>query len=286
MTEPLHVRTRPGTDAAAPVLVLLHGFPLDHRMWDDVLAVLPDSFTVAVPDLPGLGRSPLGTAGDASLEAAADAVAASLSEVLDKAPGEAPSEVPDETHAGTGRRGAVVVGLSMGGYVALALAERHPTLVAGLGLVDTKSTADDDAPRANRLRVAAEVEASGTVEAVGAMATSVLGESNQRDRPDLVARLAGWIGEQSPAGVAWSQRAMAARPDRTAVLAAFDGPVAVLVGEQDSMTPVAAAEHLAAAASGSVLTVVPGVGHLSAIEDPRAVAAAIGALVDRVVAQG
>ena len=72
---------------------------------------------------------------------------------------------------------------------------------------------------------------------------------------------------------------MAARPDRTEVLRAFAGPVVVVVGEQDTVTPAASAEHMAAAAPGAHLVVVPRSGHLTAIEDPAAVAAALAGLL-------
>ncbi|WP_265521923.1 alpha/beta fold hydrolase [Oerskovia flava] len=241
-------------------LLLLHGFPLDHRMWSDVVAHLPSGTTVLAVDLPGAGASPLGGE-PASLEASADAVATTV------------------RAAGVHR--AVVAGLSMGGYVALALAERHPELVTGLGLVDTKSTADTDEARANRLRIAARVDSDQTVDAVLGMPGVLLGETSKHERGGLTARLEEWIRVQRPGGVAWSQRAMAARPDRTAVLTGFTGPVAVVVGEEDALTPPAEAEHMAAAA-GTVVVQVPGSGHMSAIEAPADVAAALADLHDRV----
>ncbi|MBO3100348.1 alpha/beta fold hydrolase [Cellulomonas fengjieae] len=238
-------------------VVLLHGFPLDHRMWDAVADELTADRAVHAVDLPG-------TPGNATdlpepaLEASADAVA----EVL--------------RAAGIDR--AVVAGLSMGGYVALALLERHPDLVAGLALVDTKSTADPPEARANRLRIAAQVEESGSVDAVRPMASSLVGESTRSSRPAVAVQVGEWIDQQEPAGVAWSQRAMAARPDRSDVLRAFAGPVVVVVGDEDTVTPVEAAEHLVATAPQAQLVVVPRAGHLSSVEQPADVAAALANL--------
>jgi pimeloyl-ACP methyl ester carboxylesterase len=247
---------RPGTGVP---LVLLHAFPLDSRMWADVAALLPPGVPVLAPDLPGLGAAQGVPLPEPSLEASADAVAAALAQA--------------------GHHRAVVAGLSMGGYVALALVERHPGLVAGLGLLDTKSTADTDEARANRLRVAGVVEDAGTVDEVLPMASALLGTAS-RERPELVARIEAWIGAQPPAGVAWSQRAMAARPDRTAVLEDFDGPGLVLVGDQDVPTPVAEAQRMAAALRVEPV-VVPAAGHLTASEAPARVAAALGDLAAR-----
>ena len=263
MTGPrLALTTYRTAGTGAPVLVLLHGFPVDHRMWEEVALALPDDLTVLAPDLPGLGASSLDGLPEPSLEAAADALAATLHDA--------------------GVTSAVVAGLSMGGYVALALAERHPELVAGLALLDTKSTADPDDARANRLRLADEVTATGTVDPVRAMSVSLLGETSRTVRPDLIARIEGWITEQPPAGVAWSQRAMAARGDRTAVLESFAGPATVVVGSEDQLTPVAAAEHMVAALAEPVFVLVPGVGHMSALEGPTEVARALADLVHRV----
>jgi pimeloyl-ACP methyl ester carboxylesterase len=248
---------RPG--AGVP-LVLLHAFPLDSRMWSAVVDLLPPGLPVLAADLPGLGASGTADLPEPSLDATADALADAL--------------------AGAGHARVAVAGLSMGGYVALALVERHPDLVVGLGLLDTKATADPEEARANRLRVADAVTAAGTVDEVLPLATALLGDP-ARARSEVVDRVRAWIGEQDPAGVAWSQRAMAARPDRTGVLAAFDGPVLVLVGEQDGPTPVDVARSTAALA-GTDAVVLPGAGHLTAVESPEAVAAALAELVGRV----
>ena len=252
-------------------LVLLHGFPLDHRMWAACAQHLPPGLRAIAVDLPGAGHSDL----DGflpSIEHAADCVY--------------------RTMIAAGEGNAVVVGHSMGGYVALALAERHPGFVAGLGLVSTKSTADTEEARAKRLRIAAAIESDQTVNAVLGMPAALVGATSTERRRHLFPVLDSWIRAQSPAGVAWAQRAMAARPDRTAVLERFDAPVAVVVGAEDSITPLAEAEHMVRAAgtpsqvsSGdAALTLVPGVGHLSVVEEPQAVAAALGLLHGHVVA--
>ncbi len=259
MTAVVHVLHAGGTGVP---LVLLHAFPLDTRMWQDVAALLGggDAPVLAV-DLPGMGTAVGPALPEPSLEHAADAVAAAL--------------------ALAGHHRAVVAGLSMGGYVAMALAERHAGLIAGIGLLDTKATADAPEARVNRLRVADAVESSGALDEVLPMATSLLGATSRAQRPDLADRVAGWIRGQRPEGVAWSQRAMAARPDRTAALAAVDVPALVLVGAEDEATPMAQAELMADALRVRPV-IVPGAGHLTAIEAPEAVAAALTALTDRV----
>jgi pimeloyl-ACP methyl ester carboxylesterase len=248
-------------DGGGVPLVLLHAFPLDHRMWRAAAEELPPGIRAIAVDLPGQGQSDLGGLVP-SLELAADAVHRTLHD--------------------QGIANAVVAGVSLGGYVALALAERHPGFVAGLGLIDTRSTADTDEGRANRLRMAHEVEMSQSVQPVLAMPPGLLGETSLKERRHLLPTLEAWVRGQAPAGIAWAQRAMAARPDRTHVLMVFDGPVSVIVGAEDGVTPVSEAEHMVRASADGALTVVPSVGHLGVVEDPATVAAALALLHRRV----
>ncbi|WP_263118469.1 alpha/beta hydrolase [Cellulomonas sp. RIT-PI-Y] len=249
---------RPGNPGRTP-LVLLHAFPVDARMWSGLAPLVSDGTPVLAFDLPGMGAAGLPDArtdATPSVEAAADAVAAAL-------PGP-----------------AVIAGLSMGGYVTLALAERHPQLVAGLALLDTKAVADTDEAAAHRRRIADEAERTGSVDPVRGMARSLLGATTLAERPALVDVVTGWIDDQAPAGIAWSQRAMAARPDRTAVLRGWTAPALVLVGAEDGPTPPEQAE-LMAAELGVTAVVVPAAGHLTAVEQPEAVAGALNDLLAR-----
>lgn len=258
--------TRHGPDEPMP-LVLLHAFPLDRRMWDDVVAEL-DGLPVVTVDAPGFGDSPgPGPLGEAlghpqpTLSLYADAVAVTL------------------TDAGIDR--AVVAGLSMGGYATLALAERHPDLLAGVGLLDTRAAADPPAARADRLRVAERAEGPLGAEAVTPMVEKVLGPTSHAERPEVVEKVRGWLGEAPPSGIAWAQRAMAARPDRRAALERLDVPALVLRGAEDAQSSQDDAESMASALRDVELIVVPRAGHLSAVEQPHEVATALRALRER-----
>jgi pimeloyl-ACP methyl ester carboxylesterase len=251
-----------GTLGAGVPMVLLHAFPLERSMWSPVVARLSAAgVPVITADLPGLGGSPLPD-GPPSLDVSADAVAALLDRLA----------VPR----------AVVCGVSMGGYVALAIARRHPARPAGLGLIDTKAQADADEARANRERIALAVLGEAGNRALAPMIDGLLGPTSHAARPEVVERVRAGLAAARPQGVAWSQRAMAARPDATGLLAAIGVPVAVLVGAEDALTPPAVAHDLVAGLPDAVLSVLPRVGHLSPIEDPDAVAAALLALLLRI----
>lgn len=245
-------------------LVLLHAFPLSARMWTCQLERLPgpagETARVIVPDQRGFGTAPLGD--DApSLDTAADDVA----RLLD----------------GAGLDRAVVGGLSMGGYVAMAFARRHGDRLAGLVLADTKATPDTEQARANRERVARAVEARNSVRILAdeKIEEGLLGPATD---PELVAHVRAMIAQAPPAAVAWAQRAMAARGDSLEVLAGVRVPAAVIVGEADTVTPLAEARLMAEALPDAELTVIPAVGHLSSLEAPETFNAAVRALLKRV----
>lgn len=286
---------RPGVTGHTP-LILLHAFPVDARMWAAVGRLITASTPVIAIDLPGMGAAPV-PEDEPSVEVTADAIAAMLSTSLPVGPGHpsdqatasdpahssdraTPSDPAEPAGSTVAPGPAVVAGLSMGGYVALALAERHPELVAALALLDTKAAADTPEAAAHRRRIADEVERTGSVDPVRSMVATVLGDTTRATRADLVQQVTDWIDDQHPAGIAWSQRAMAARPDRSHVLSGWTRPALVLVGAEDGPTPP---EQAAAMADllGVDPVQVPAAGHMTAIEQPTAVARALNTLLIR-----
>ncbi|HVR98087.1 MAG TPA: alpha/beta fold hydrolase [Thermoanaerobaculia bacterium] len=238
-------------------LLLLHAFPLSKEMWEPQLAVISSTAGIAgsyrclAPDFPGFGGSEPPAAGEVSGmdDLAADAVA-----LLD--------------HLGIER--AVVCGLSMGGYVALALCEAWPERVRALVLADTRAGADAPEAQEKRHTTAREVEESGSGVLVDSMIPRLLGASTLAAKPGLREQLERRIALASPAGVAAAQRGMAARPDRGAVLAGLRIPVLILVGDEDILTPPEESRRMQREAPGSELVILPGAGHLSNLEQPEA----------------
>ncbi|WOP19145.1 alpha/beta fold hydrolase [Raineyella sp. LH-20] len=242
-------------------LVLLPAFPFDASMWHDVADEL-DDLPVLTVDAPGFGASPA-LSGEPSLATYAHAVVADLAEL--------------------GVQRAVFAGLSMGGYTALAIAAESPASVAGLGLLDTKAEADTDQARANRLTMAeaAEGEAGNTV-ALGLLETA-LSPITLAHRPAVVEAVRAGLEQAPAAGIAWAQRAMAARPDRRSALGMISAPALVLRGEYDTMTGAEAARHLAGSLAHVELVEIPEAGHFTHVEAPAAVAGALHALYLRAV---
>lgn len=241
-------------------LVLLHAFPLESQMYAGV--VHHWSGRIVTPNLPGFG----GTAvpeGEPTLDVYADVVAAELDQLgLDR---------------------VVLGGTSMGGYAAMAFCRRHGGRVAGLALIDTKASADHPDGAAGRRGMADQMEQGHTSEPlIELVFPKLLGETTMRERPEVVTQVQGWVRDAPPASAAFAQRAMAGRPDSFDTLRGLEVPALVVVGLEDVLTPPSEAELMAEALSDVTVVRLDRVGHLSPVEAPLEVTAALESLLLRV----
>lgn len=237
------------TAEAGPVLVLIHAFPLSRAMWAPQFAGLADHALVIAPDVFGFGESSL-PAGAWTVDSMADSLAAFL-----------PGIGADEP--------VVLGGLSMGGYVALAFARRHPERLRGLILADTRAEPDTAEGKVNREKTIAQARENGPVAVFETMMPKMLTERSRVERPELVAEVRRITAGQSTAGVAAALAALRDRPDATPGLATVRVPTLVLVGAEDAITPPDAARTMAAAIPGARLEVLPSAAHLSNMEAPN-----------------
>jgi pimeloyl-ACP methyl ester carboxylesterase len=238
-----------------PAVVLLHAFPLNASMWSAQREALAGSYRVLCPDQRGFGGTQLGH-DEPDLDEIADDIAAML----------------DSRKVET----CVLGGLSMGGYVTMAFLRRHPDRVRGLILADTKAGADTPEAAANRLRIADEViAASSAAQLVDEMLPALVGATTKEKRALVLGRVKALV-ERAPAyAVAWAQRAMAQRPDSFSTLAAVTVPTLVIVGEEDTLSPLADAKAMADAVPGATLVTIPESGHVTSVEAPEEFNAAV-----------
>ncbi|MGV3637917.1 MAG: alpha/beta fold hydrolase [Flavobacteriales bacterium] len=230
-------------------LLLIHGFPLDRTLWDDNVRAFSSAADVIAPDLPGFGDSTRPEA-EVSMESYAQ-------------------ELLDQLDA-LGVDRVIPCGLSMGGYVAMALAERAPEQVAGLILCNTRSTADTPEGIAARETTARDALERGMEVIARGMVPKVLGATARRERPELTIRIERMMARQDPKAVAAASRAMALRPDRTAVLRSFDRPALVITGDEDDLMPLPTSQAMVDALPKGELVVLERAGHLSNVERPEA----------------
>jgi pimeloyl-ACP methyl ester carboxylesterase len=176
----------------------------------------------------------------------------------------------------------VLGGLSMGGYVAMAFLRQHPGRVSALLLADTKAGADPDAAKENRHRIADTlIKDDSTQVLVDDVLPALVGETTRRDQPLVQGRVRALLEAAPPAAAAWAQRAMAARPDSLDTLRKVDVPAVVILGDEDQLASRDDAEAMVEALPQGKLVLIPGAGHLSAVEAPGAFSTAVRELLGR-----
>lgn len=210
---------------------------------------------VTAPEFPGLG------AAEPEDEPTVDGFADALAELIGGLPG----------------RRAAVCGLSLGGYVALALAARHPRRVAGLVLADTRAEPDTPEARKGRHESAALVRAEGSGPFLDGFAPRMVAPGDD----ETLATVRAIADSQEPEAVARALEALAGRADRRPDLASMDMPALVIVGSEDALTPPPSSEAMVAALPDAELVVIQGAGHMSALERPGEFTEAVRAFLAR-----
>jgi pimeloyl-ACP methyl ester carboxylesterase len=239
-------------------LVLVHGFPLDHRMWDAQIESLAREFRVIAPDLRGLGRSTLAP-GDVNVGVPMNRYAADVLAALDALGIAEP---------------VVLAGFSMGGYAAWQFALAYPQRLRGLILCDTRAAADAAEAAAARQKMAETVLAAGDATPALSMMARLLAPQTMEQRPEVVASVREMILRQPPEGIAAAQRGMARREDVRGRLNEIACPCLAIVGTADVISPPTEMRDIAATLPDARLTEIPG-GHMTPMENPEGVTEAI-----------
>jgi 3-oxoadipate enol-lactonase len=233
---------------SGPGVVLLHGYPFNRSMWEEQTAALGTNYRVITPDLRGHGETSAGPEPAATMEEMARDVIALLDEL--------------------GIERVTLGGLSMGGYVALALYRRFPLRVRALVLADTRPQADTEEARRNREEQAQKILAEGMQSIADDFLKKVLAPATISDKPETVERVREMIIKTDPRGAAAALRGMAERPDQTNFLEEIFAPTLIVVGSEDQLTPPKDAELMKREIRGSRLETIEGASHLSNLERP------------------
>ncbi len=243
-------------------VLLVHGFPLDHSMWNAQIERLSQRWRVIAPDLRGFGGSQV-SSGMVTMEQMADDLAALLEALAIREP-------------------VVVCGLSMGGYVAFQFWRKYASRLRGLVLCDTRAIADTSEAAAARLKMAEHVLRAGTQYVAEAMLPKLFAPSTFQNHPQIIDVQRRRILAAAPEGVAAALRGLAERPDASGYLPRIAVPAMVIVGQHDAISTVDEMRRLAEAIHGCEFVVIPDSGHMTPLENPPAFDEAIERFIARI----
>lgn len=228
-------------------VVFLHAFPLNRRMWDPVISHLQGAQTILV-DAPGFGESPLPDRPYDLADVAEGVVSILEREKIER---------------------VVVVGLSMGGYIAFRLWDQAWKRIQGMVLANTRAEMDSPEGRTHRDRAIAQIRHHGKEAFLENLMGQLVGTTTQRRRPEVMENVRHLAFQASSEALILALTAMKGRPDSTPLLPTVDVPVLAIAGEEDPLTPPEVLEQMVHRMPRAQLVRLPEVGHLSALEDPQ-----------------
>lgn len=233
-------------------IVLLHGFGEDSRVFEYVIPALASYGKVIAPDLPGSGSQhnhPL-LPGVDSIEWLADHVYAALQQ--------------------QGVEHGILLGHSMGGYIALALAEKYPEWIQGLGLLHSTAYPDTEQKKEMRAKAIDFMQQKGGFTFLKTAIPGLFADDFLQKQPEVVQQLVTRSGAFETQWLQAYYRAMIARPDRRHVLKNATYPVLIVAGAEDkAVSPQDAAEQAALPATCQ-FELMQHTGHMGMLENPKA----------------
>lgn len=227
-----------------PALVFLHGHGVGPQIWDSLQAALGDEYQIIKPDFSTLTNH-------TTVEAYAEQLYSML--------------------VSTQITRCVLIGHSMGGYIALALAAAHPNLVAGLILFNSTAFADPDTDeqRAKRQAAQEQLKTEGGAAFVEKAVTTMFSMPNQQRKPDLVRQTVDRYESLPTEALLAGLEAIRSRPDRSAMLASAPYPVLIVAGHHDLAIPFERTQELKAKLPNATMVVLESSGHAGMLEEPE-----------------
>ena len=235
-------------------VMLIHGFGEDGTIWDGQVSFLQDKYFLIIPDLPGSGESETLQKENVSLNDYAEIIKAIL--LTEKI-----FEV-------------IMIGHSMGGYITLAFAERYPDLLTAFGLCHSGAYGDDAEKIKTRKKSIAFIKENGS-SAFLKTAVPGLFLDHYKNKQDIDLLIANGASIH-PKVLIQYYTAMIERPDRTAVLKSFPGPVLFIIGEHDKAIPFVHSLQQSHMPANAYIHVLRKSAHMGMIEQPQSVNVILG----------
>ena len=246
------------TGSGEPV-VLLHGFAEDGAIWTEVARHL--TCRLLIPDLPGSGRSTLTPA------LSTEAMAMAIKELLDR----------------EGIERCILIGHSMGGYIALAFAELYPERLRAFGLFHSTAYADNDEKKTARQKSITFIREHGAQPFIRQSIPNLFANETRADRPGLVEDTIDRYQNASPDALTACLQAMLHRPDRVPVLERSRIPVLFIIGAKDQIVLPEQSLAQVSVPALAYLHILPKAGHMGMLEEPAAGAAIIQSFINFVI---
>jgi len=235
-------------------IIFLHGFPFDQHMWEKQVEFLQKDFLCVTYDIRGLGKSNPGD-GQFTMEMFADDSLTIIAELeLDK---------------------PVLCGLSMGGYLGFRALERAQEIFSAAILCDTRAESDSDAAKLKRANAIYQINMDGVEKFVEGFIPNCFSEKFKTDNIEEYTTYLERSKKSNPIGVKGSLLAMMGRASTTSFLPQIKIPTLLLCGVEDNLTPPTEMKTIADKIPNSKYLVVPEAGHMTPIENPEFVNAAI-----------
>lgn len=229
-------------------VVLLHGFAEDHTIWKEQVSFLQEHCLLLVPDIPGSGKSQLLTKENAAIEDYADVVNALLEfEQIEK---------------------CILIGHSMGGYVALAFAEKFQNKLTAFGFVHSTAFADSEEKKNIRRKAIKLIEEYGVYPFLKNSTPNLFSETYKKDHPERMSELIERGKSFSKEALIQYYVAMINRPDRTGVLETSKVSVLFIIGTEDVAAPMEDLLKQVHLPKVSHIQIIDDVGHMSMWEKP------------------
>lgn len=235
-------------DGSGLPVLLLHGLAEDRGIWDEIVPRLDIGYRWLIPDLPGSGGSDL-LPGEPTIDALAESIKGFLDRLqIDR---------------------CVLIGHSMGGYVALSFAEKYPARLKAFGFFHSTAYADNEEKRATRHKSIEFIRQHGAAPFIQQATPNLFAPATREQHPRLVEDIINRYSGFAPDSLAWYQEAMSKRPDRVSVLQHFHGPVLFIMGAMDQVVPYEQSIKQCHEPALAHIHTLEKAGHMGMLEEPE-----------------
>ncbi|MBS1599549.1 MAG: alpha/beta hydrolase [Bacteroidetes bacterium] len=227
-------------------VMLLHGFAEDRTIWKEQINHLKNNYQLIIPDIPGSGKSEV-TDYNASIDDHANWIKAILDTVKIKQ--------------------CILIGHSMGGYIALAFATKYADYLKGLGLFHSTTYPDSEEKKETRRKSIAFIRQYGAAPFIEQSTPNLFSEKSKKENAQIITDSINRYSNFDPLSLISYYEAMIQRPDRTHVLSSFTNPVMFIMGEEDKAVPIQHSLEQCHIPQSSFIHIAENTAHMGMIED-------------------